>query len=269
MTSYALDLRSPQNQSRTHVHPESLVQVGLGTRLRPLEYVHARVQWLFALLTILSIVILVTMGVRIVSSATLQYVDVGWMCLFAVATVTLTFAEISCLRSIRTSVGPQLESLVLRDELTGLYNRRYMTDRLDKEISLCRRYGRRFSLFYLDLDGFKQVNDRFGHDAGDKVLREVGGWLRANVRGEDIPARLGGDEFVVLLPDTGPSDAANLVIRLDARFRSESFRVPTGEAAESLSFSVGVAAFPGDGETNSDILSAADKCMFEHKTSKK
>lgn len=237
-------------------------------RLQPLEYFHARVQWLFALLTILSVVILVTMGVRIVSSATLQYVDVGWMCLFAIATVTLTFAEISCLRSIRTSVRPQLESLVLRDELTGLYNRRYMTDRLDKEISLCRRHGRRFSVIYLDLDGFKQVNDRFGHSAGDRVLREVGDWLKVNVRFEDLPARMSGDEFVVLLPDTGPSDAANLVIRLDSRFRAESFQVPTGEAIDFLSFSAGVAAFPGDGETSSDLLSAADKGMYAHKNSK-
>jgi len=237
-------------------------------RLRPLEYVHARILRLFALLTILSIVILVTMGGRVVSSATLQYVDVGWMAFFALATVTLTCAEISCLRSIRTRVRPQLESLVLRDELTGLYNRRYLTDRLDKEARLCRRHGRRFSVIYLDLDGFKQVNDCFGHDAGDKILRDVGDWLRANVRFEDIAARMGGDEFVVLLPDTGPSDAANLATCLDGRFRSESFQVPTGEEVEFLSFSAGVAAFPGDGETSAGLLSAADKSMYAHKNSK-
>jgi len=237
-------------------------------RLQPLEYVHARVQWLFALLTILSIVILITMGIRIVSSETLQFVDVGWMSFFGIATLTLTFAEISCLRSIKTSVRPQLESLVLRDELTGLYNRRYMTDRLDKEISLCRRHGRCFCAIYIDLDGFKQVNDRFGHDAGDKILRDVGNWLLANVRFEDVAARMSGDEFVVLLPDTGPSDAANLVIRLDGRFRAESFQVPTGESTDFLAFSAGVAAFPGDGETSADILSAADKGMYAHKNSK-
>jgi len=237
--------------------------------LQPLEFVHARVLWLFSLLTVLSIVILVTMGVRIVSSATLQYTDVGWMGLFAVATVTLTFAEISCLRSIRTSVRPQLESMVLRDELTGLYNRRYMTDRLDKEISLCRRCGRHFSVLYLDLDGFKQVNDTHGHEAGDKILQDFAGWLQASVRFEDIAARMGGDEFVVLLPDTCPSDAANLVIRLDTQFRSESFQAPTGETIDSLSFSTGVAAFPSDGETSWDMLSAADKGMYEHKATKK
>jgi len=236
--------------------------------LQPIDSVHARVRWLFGLLTVLSVVILVTMGVRIASSAALKYVDVGWMCFFGVATVTLTLAEISCLRSIKTSVRPQLVSLVLRDELTGLYNRRYMTDRLDKEISLCRRHGRRFTVIYIDLDGFKQVNDRSGHAAGDRVLRDVGAWLCASVRFEDTVARMGGDEFVVLLPDMGPTDAASLVVRLDGRFRSESFQVPTGEEVDFLSFSAGVATFPGDGETSADLVSAADKSMYDHKNSK-
>jgi len=238
-------------------------------RLQPLDTVHSRVRLLFALLTVLSVVILTTMGVRLADREAVHYLDVGWMSFFATATVVLTLAEISCLRSIRTNIQPQLASLVLRDEVTGLYNRRYIVERIDREISLCRRHGRRFSVIYTDMDGFKQVNDRYGHDSGDHILRQVGRWLEDSVRHEDIAGRMGGDEFVVLLPDTSPSDAANLVIRLDTKFRAQPFRLPNGEETGFLAFSAGIAAYPGDGETSGEVLSVADRNMYAHKKSKR
>jgi diguanylate cyclase (GGDEF)-like protein len=237
-------------------------------RLQPLDAVHSRVRLLFALLTVLSLVILITMGARLADQATVHYLDVGWMSFFAVATVALTLAEISCLRSIRTNVQPQLASLVLRDEITGLYNRRYICERIDREISFGRRHGRVFSVLYIDLDGFKQVNDRYGHESGDRVLRLVGQWIENSVRREDVVARMGGDEFVVLLPDTSPSDAANLVIRLDTRFKAQSFQLPNGEETVSLAFSAGIAAFPTDGETSAAVISVADRNMYAHKNAK-
>lgn len=223
---------------------------------------------LFALLTVLSVVILVTMAARLISRGSLTFLDVSWMALFASATLLLTFAEVGCLRHLRERVQPELVSLVLRDELTGLYNRRYIADRVEEEISRCRRYGRRMSVLYIDLDGFKQVNDTHGHKAGDAVLQQASRRLSDSIRHEDVLARMSGDEFVALLPDTGPSEAAMLAIRLRREFEAETFQ-PTPEVSiDSLSFSVGVSAFPDDSETCAGLLKVADKNLYAHKASR-
>jgi len=236
--------------------------------LRPLDAVHSRVMSLFALLTVLSVVILITMATRLISRGSLTFLDVSWMVFFASATLFLTFAEIGCLRHLRESVQPELVLLVLRDELTGLYNRRYIADRIREGISRCRRYGRRMSVLYIDLDGFKQVNDTYGHRAGDAVLQQASRRLSDSIRNEDVLARMSGDEFVALLTDTGPSEAATLAIRLRKEFEAETFQ-PTPEVSiDSLSFSVGVSAFPDDGETCEGLLSVADKNLYAHKASR-
>jgi diguanylate cyclase (GGDEF)-like protein len=161
-----------------------------------------------------------------------------------------------------------MASLVLRDELTSLFNRRYMADRIDEEINRSRRHHRRFAMVYLDLDGFKQVNDQWGHDAGDTVLRQAARCLRENIRREDILSRLGGDEFLALLPDTSPSEALNLVIRLHTTFSREVFLAPSGMPVGELSFSAGVAYFPDDGKDRESLMAVADKNMYEHKLSR-
>ena len=223
---------------------------------------------LFALLTVLSVVILITMAARLISRGSLTFLDVSWMVLFASATLLLTFAEVGCLRHLRERVQPELVSLVLRDELTGVYNRRYITDRIQEEISRCRRYSRRMSVLYIDLDGFKQVNDTHGHKAGDAVLQQASRRLSDSIRHEDVLARMSGDEFVALLPDTGPSEAAMLAIRLQREFEAEPFQ-PTPEVSiDSLSFSVGVSAFPDDSESCEGLLKVADKNLYAHKASR-
>ena len=269
-------MKDTDQTPRGHAGPDSPPPSRDGTvsdhsadHLRPLDDIHLRVKWLFVLLTFLSVIILATMAVRLITkSEPIQSVDLGWMCLFAVATISLTLAEITCLRYIRTQVRPHMVSLVLRDEVTGLFNRRYMNDRIDEEISRSRRHDRRFAVIYVDLDGFKSVNDRHGHEAGDHVLREAARFLADNIRREDIIARIGGDEFLALLPDTKSSDAANLVIRLHTGFAAQPFATPTGEPVDALSFSAGVASFPDDADTRPALQAVADKNMYAHKLAK-
>ncbi len=95
----------------------------------------------------------------------------------------------------------------ITDDLTRVFNRRYFHDRLDEEIARARRYDHPVSVFLMDIDHFKKINDKYGHQTGDEVLRAIGGILRASTRSVDIVARYGGEEFVALLPETGQETA--------------------------------------------------------------
>lgn len=157
-------------------------------------------------------------------------------------------------------------ALAFEDELTGLPNRRYLSHLLREDWpELCARCAP-LAVAMIDLDGFKQVNDRYGHAAGDHVLGVAAELLRQGFRSADLVLRYGGDEFVVLLPNLAPNDAAALAERVRERLARHGFRTPTGEAMEaSLSFSVGVAGFPEDGHDGSDVLAAADQRLYADK----
>jgi diguanylate cyclase (GGDEF)-like protein len=145
------------------------------------------------------------------------------------------------------------------DALTGLGNRRLLHERLEYEIARHRRHGRRFTLMALDLDGFKQVNDRFGHPAGDEILREVARSMERAVRDQDTVVRVGGDEFCVLVPETTWQEADRMAERLR---RSVSGAVG---GLDALSVSVGYAVFPDEGWTAEHLISRADQAGIESK----
>ncbi len=146
-----------------------------------------------------------------------------------------------------------------RDALTGLGNRRLLNDRLHYEIARHRRHSRRFSVLALDLDGFKQVNDRFGHPAGDEILREVAKALQKAVRDQDTVVRMGGDEFCVLAPEIGWEDAERVAQRLQ-------LAVETAVGGlDMLGVSVGFAVFPDEGWTPEHLLARADEAGIEEK----
>jgi diguanylate cyclase (GGDEF)-like protein len=150
-------------------------------------------------------------------------------------------------------------ALSQRDALTGLANRRVLEQRLGYEISRHRRHKRRFCVVAMDLDGFKQVNDRFGHQAGDEVLCEVADALRRTVREQDTVVRLGGDEFCILAPESGPEDASRL---------AERIRWAVGgavEGLEALSVSAGYAIYPEDGRHADELLARADEAAIAAK----
>ena len=146
-----------------------------------------------------------------------------------------------------------------QDALTGLGNRRLLQDRLNYEIARHRRHSRRFSVLALDLDGFKQVNDRFGHPAGDEILREVARALEKAVREQDTVVRVGGDEFCVLAPEIGWEDAERVAARLELAVQSAV------SGLDMLGVSVGFAVFPDEGWTPEHLLSRADQAGMDEK----
>jgi len=161
----------------------------------------------------------------------------------------------------------ELERLATHDHLTGLPTLRLADDRLHVACSKARRSNEKVALLFIDLDGFKAVNDTYGHDAGDEVLKEVSRRLRASLREEDTAARIGGDEFLVILGDIGDVDASAMVAEniVTAVSRPVEF---AGHPLQ-LGASIGIAIFPdhtGDVQT---LIRAADQAMYRVKKSKK
>ncbi|HEY4827947.1 MAG TPA: GGDEF domain-containing protein [Solirubrobacteraceae bacterium] len=149
-----------------------------------------------------------------------------------------------------------LRASALTDPLTGAANRRSLLARIDYEIARHGRNRRSFALLMLDLDGFKQLNDRFGHPAGDDLLREVAGALSRVIRDQDTVARVGGDEFCVLAPET---DEAG-VERLIGRVQTAIARVVAG--VDALGAGTGAAVYPRDGTTAGELLETADQRLL-------
>ncbi|HHV78774.1 MAG TPA: diguanylate cyclase [Firmicutes bacterium] len=162
----------------------------------------------------------------------------------------------------------QVAKLAMSDPMTGLYNYRYLTSALAKEMRHADSLGERLSLLYIDLDNFREINNTFGHLAGDSVLREVAGVIRRAVREKDIPCRYGGDEFVIVLPATGREDAKKVLARLQAEFRRKRFQV-SDTLAVKISMSIGIATYPDDGITEAELIDAADRAMYLEKGASK
>ena len=151
----------------------------------------------------------------------------------------------------------------ITDELTGLVNRRRFLEALRSEITRGRRLGGRLSVVLADLDGFKSINDRFGHHAGDEVLIAFADLLRAHGRDVDVAARLGGEEFAILLPETGLEGASAVADRLRRSLAELRIRVGIGEEV-SVTASFGVAEL-GDAQSVDGLLRAADSALYRAK----
>jgi len=160
----------------------------------------------------------------------------------------------------------QLEQLAHTDDLTGLFNKRRLLEQLDAEIARARRYGEIMSCLMLDIDDFKLVNDSYGHQAGDDVLREVGRLLRRSLRVTDFVARYGGEEFTALLPRTDGSGAYRAAEHLRARFKEHPFVIPSGEL--HLTISIGIASCTKFDHLDShQIILQADNALYRAKRS--
>ena len=162
----------------------------------------------------------------------------------------------------RKASEDKINDLVYLDPLTGLPNRRLFNDRLDSLLRQADERGLNFSLFYMDLDNFKMINDRFGHSIGDLFLQSVASRLEAQISPKDTLSRLGGDEFILLLPNTEYSKAADraqeLIKALNAPFRFENEEIFT-------SVSVGISMFPFDGDDSETLVKNADIAMYQAK----
>lgn len=155
--------------------------------------------------------------------------------------------------------------LSANDSLTGLLNRHAFEDRWSSEVARARRYGRPISIAVLDIDYFKQFNDRHGHAGGDAALELVAATLRSRVRATDFVGRMGGEEFVVALPETGSSAAVALVEGLRKAVAETMVVIPGHRAPASVTVSAGVASWPEHGEEISRLMDRADDRMYEAK----
>lgn len=159
----------------------------------------------------------------------------------------------------------QLREEAIRDLLTGLYNRRYLAETLQRELARAQRDGHPLSILMGDIDHFKSLNDNYGHQAGDMVLQALGGLLRHHARSSDIPCRYGGEEFIVVLPDM-PLEAARQRAELVRRDFAD-LRIAFGGAQLAATLSIGVSAYPGNGKTADELIGVADQFLYEAKQS--
>lgn len=152
------------------------------------------------------------------------------------------------------------QRLAAVDELTGLFNRRFLDVYLAKELKRAQRHGETFSILFVDLDDFKTVNDTHGHAAGDRVLETAGREIQALLREEDFAARYGGEEFLVVLPHTDADGASSFAERLSTRLAAISF--PHGAR---VTYSGGIASYPTHGATVEQLLRVADTALYQAK----
>jgi len=185
--------------------------------------------------------------------------------------ITKPFAEEELLARIQAILNRvnSYYSISMRDELTGAYNRRYLKERMDEEFYRVKRTGRPFSIVVLDIDLFKNINDIYGHYAGDSVLVEFVRFLQSRLRKSDLVARLGGDEFLVLLPDTTSGRAYFLVERLRQALEEIRFHHnKDGIAAENpVTISAGIACCPEHGDSAEILFTLADRALYDAKKS--
>lgn len=166
--------------------------------------------------------------------------------------------------SERKELEQQLQALAMTDALTGLFNRRYFTQRGAHEIRRAQRYHQPLGLLVFDVDHFKQVNDTYGHAAGDAVLQMIAATLRATLRDIDVPGRLGGEEFGVLLPNTRLADARRIAERLRMAIAAAYTTRDGVELRVTASF--GVSAIAAENEDLDDLLRAADAALYRAKS---
>jgi diguanylate cyclase (GGDEF)-like protein len=157
-----------------------------------------------------------------------------------------------------------VEALAITDPLTGLFNRRRFADVLKREFAVTKRYKNTLSCLMIDLDHFKRINDRYGHDGGDLVLKEIARKLQETLREVDVPARYGGEEFAVLLPHTTKRDALIVAERICALLRKVEFKL--GDDCVKMTASIGVSGnIDVPSGSAEDLVKAADFALYEAK----
>jgi diguanylate cyclase (GGDEF)-like protein/PAS domain S-box-containing protein len=173
------------------------------------------------------------------------------------AGAVISFQDISA----RKQMEQELERMATLDELTGLYNRRELNRRMEDELRRAERYDHSFSVWMLDIDHFKQINDNYGHQEGDRVLKMVANSLKRILRDTDIVARFGGEEFVIVLPHTNLKLSQHMAERVRAEMAAMQVELD-GASSFSITVSIGVAAFPQHGSTVESLINTADKRLY-------
>ena len=199
--------------------------------------------------------------------------SIGLVELFSRTTITFDTERLSLARTMANEAAMALENARLyedarnladHDPLTGFYNHRFLHERLGEEVVRSQRARRPLSVLMLDLDDFKLVNDTFGHLFGDRVLTWTAELIRSTLRMSDVPARYGGDEFAIILPETDADEARSAAARILEAFRDNTY-VGEQRGPVPIGASIGVATFPADGRTATELIAAADVALYRVK----
>jgi diguanylate cyclase (GGDEF)-like protein len=178
--------------------------------------------------------------------------------------ILLTTGDDIALAFANLRLRETLRDQSIRDPLTGLYNRRYMEESLEREVRRAARGQHSLGIVMMDLDHFKEFNDAYGHAAGDALLRELGGLFRSFVRAEDIACRYGGEEFTLILPEATLDGARQRAERLREGVKQLHVKPPL-EGLSAVTLSLGVAAFPDHGTSGDVLLRLADRALYQAK----
>jgi diguanylate cyclase (GGDEF)-like protein len=177
---------------------------------------------------------------------------------------TTAMARHIALALANLKLSEKLRNQSIRDALTGLFNRRYMEESLERELRRAVRNNQQVALLMIDIDHFKQFNDNFGHQAGDTLLRAFGNFLKQRTRGQDVACRYGGEEFVLILSDAAVEGACQRAEILRKEL-TELMVQHAGQPLAAISISIGVAAFPKHGTTAEELVRAADQALYQAK----
>ncbi|HCS46793.1 MAG: hypothetical protein A2V45_03140 [Candidatus Aminicenantes bacterium RBG_19FT_COMBO_58_17] len=163
------------------------------------------------------------------------------------------------------AISDKMNALIIREGLTGLFNKSYIRQRLDEEFYRSKRYDHDLSLMMIDLDNFKALNDRFGHAAGDHLLEYFSQVITDTIRPSDIAARYGGEEFLVILPETPKDEAQAVAERLLKRISLYPFRVDSRKEEVPFTISIGLTTYPEHGESAEELVVLADMALYQAK----
>ena len=180
--------------------------------------------------------------------------------------LAVTVADHIALALANLKLRETLQNQSIRDPLTGLFNRRYLEESLERELHRCDRAQQSLGIIMLDVDHFKSFNDTFGHSAGDAVLRELGQFLQSHIRKSDIACRYGGEELTLILPEA----SVEIVLERAQAIREGVKRLAVQHRRQllgTISLSLGVAMFPEHGVTAEGVLRAADCALYRAKQS--
>ena len=193
--------------------------------------------------------------------------QIGMVLLVIIGVIAYWNRRLSREVTLRKKLEERMKHMATHDELTGLANRALLKSQLDTAIAQHQRQQAKFAILFADLDGFKGINDEFGHDAGDKVLKQVASRIQACTRRADTVSRFGGDEFVILLSNIHNKEEAGYIAEKIIAVFDEPFALEQGD--RTLGSSIGIAVYPDDGETGSDLLKMSDTLMYRVKSSGK
>jgi len=185
-----------------------------------------------------------------------------------ISLILSTLGDYAAIAIENASCFYKIKELTIIDDVTGLYNSRHLHNTLDMEIKRSERYGRNLSIIFLDLDYFKNINDKYGHLNGSKVLKEVANLFLKDLRKVDIVTRYGGDEFIIILPETPKKSALKVAEKLRNRL-NKTYLLRDEGLNIKITASFGIASYPEDVSTKEDLIDAADRAMYKIKNSKR